>query len=135
MSGDDLFDGDDEGLGAYADAIGADLERRPEKATRGRPKGALNRKTQDFERWYQAKGFKDPLAALASFMTSDPVQLQSWFIEHERTVKAVGKKNQQAVPSLMDIIKEMHSVASVIAPYLHGKKQRSLKSSTNACHR
>ena len=27
---------------------------------RGRPKGALNRKTKDFERYYQAQGSLDP---------------------------------------------------------------------------
>ena len=92
------------------------------RATGGRPRGSLNRKTKDFERYYAAKGFKDPLVAMAEFLTADPVELQAWFIEHERTVTAVGKGVYQAAPSLMDIIKEQHAMASQLGPYLHGKK-------------
>lgn len=118
----DLFDDGGEGLGPYADAGAADQVQRPDRKRPGRPKGALNRKTKDFERWYQAQGFRDPLEAMGQFLTADPVELQSWFIEHERSNKAIGKGIGQALPSLMDIIKEQHACASQLGPYLHGKK-------------
>lgn len=101
------------------------LEREdPAKAAlrgRGRPKGATNKKTKDFQAWYDAQGFKDPLELQAEFMSSDPVALQAFFIEHERTQKAIGKKFGLAVPALIDIVKEQMSCARDLAPYLHGK--------------
>ena len=108
-----------------ADAA-ASLERAdPAKAERrrgrGRPKGSANRKTQDFAAWYEAQGFKDPLQLQAEFMSADPVALQAFFIEHERTQKAIGKMFGQAVPSLADIVKAQMDCAAEIAPYLHGK--------------
>jgi hypothetical protein len=128
MADGDLFDDNDYGVDPFADA-GEALERhRPDegeingKRRPGRPKGAMNRKTKDFERFYQAQGFRDPLAAMAQFLTADPVALQAWFQDHDRAKVAVGKKIMTAMPSLMDIIKEQHAVASVLAPYLHGKK-------------
>ncbi|MHA7968990.1 hypothetical protein [Rhizobium sp. CAU 1783] len=102
----------------------ASLERHdPGKAERrrGRPKGAGNRKTAAFADWYQEKGFKDPLEAQAEFLSADPVALQAWFAEHERTLKAIGKATGLAVPALVDIVKEQMACARDLAPYLHGK--------------
>lgn len=130
MADPDMFDDDDEGFDAFADAGAALGRQRPEiedERPRGRPRGALNRKTRDFDRWYQAKGFRDPLAAMAQFLTADPVALQAWFAEHERTRVAIGKQTALAVPSLFDIIREMHACASTLAPYLHGKKPVQLE--------
>jgi hypothetical protein len=95
----------------------ATAARRP----RGRPKGAMNKKTHDFAAWYEAQGFKDPLQLMAEFMSSDPVALQAWHVEYERTQKAVGKAYAQAVPSLAEIRAAQMSAAAEIAPYLHGK--------------
>ena len=117
-------DNQPEGLGWRSDADAALAAQEPEKAAfrqRGRPKGSTNRKTADFSAWYEAQGFKDPLALQADFMSADPVALQAWFIEHERTRKAVGKGTAVAVPSLMEIVKEQFARADAIAPYLHGK--------------
>lgn len=116
---------DDEGLDWRADAA-ASLERDADprvagRRGRGRPKGSVNRKTQDFAAWYDAQGYKDPLQLQAEFMSADPVALQSWFIEFERTQKAIGKMYGQAVPSLSDIVEMQMSVADKLAPYLHGK--------------
>lgn len=137
MGGDDpeLFDDEPDDLGPFSDAGSARRRqiaegelKRPggkdgnQEPRKGRPRGSLNRKTADFERYYAAKGFDDPLVAMARFLTADPVELQAWFVEHERTIKAIGKKTGQAVPSLIEIIKEQHTVASQLAPYLHGKK-------------
>ncbi|MFN7124661.1 MAG: hypothetical protein ACK4M8_02180 [Allorhizobium sp.] len=102
----------------------ASLERHDaDKAERrrGRPKGSGNRKTAAFADWYQEKGFKDPLEAQAEFLSADPVALQAWFAEHERTLKAIGKATGLAVPALVDIVKEQMSCARDLAPYLHGK--------------
>lgn len=131
MAGDDLFDDVEEDLGPFADAAALG-ERDRAAAGRdprgpGRPKGALNRKTRDFERWYQANGWADPLAAMARYLTADPRDLQAWFIEHERAEVAVGKEIRRACPTLMEILKEQHTVASQIAPYLHGKKPVQLE--------
>jgi hypothetical protein len=93
-------------------------EQRP----RGRPMAATNRKTVEFEHWYRSKGYRDPLEAMAQWLTADPIALQAWFAEHERAVVALGKKVVQALPSLLEIIKEQHAVARELGPYLHGKK-------------
>lgn len=105
-----------------AAALGRDRDPRVAgRRPRGRPKGSTNRKTQDFASWYEAQGFKDPLQLQAEFMSADPVALQSWFIEFERTQKAIGKMFGQAVPSLSEIVEQQMAIANKIAPYLHGK--------------
>ncbi|TPM06772.1 MULTISPECIES: hypothetical protein [unclassified Mesorhizobium] len=127
MSGDrDLFESEEEARSARARLeIGnpfADAGAQAQRRGRGRPSGALNVKTKDFERYYAAMGFRDPLQAWAQFLTADPVALQAWFEEHEQTRIAVGKGTAKAVPSLLEIIHEQHQVALALAPYLHGKK-------------
>lgn len=115
---------EDQGLDWRTDAD-ASLDRTdPDRAAgrpRGRPKGAINRKTADFRDWYAGQGFKDPLVAQAQFLSADPVALQAWFAEHEKTLKAIGKLTGKAVPSLIDIVKEQLACARDLAPYLHGK--------------
>lgn len=91
------------------------------KRQRGRPKGAKNRKTADFAAWYEANGFKDPLEFMAEFMSANPVELQAFFAEHEKTYKAIGKNVGKAVPSLSEIVEEQLACADKLAPYLHGK--------------
>lgn len=133
MADSDLFDDDDEGWDPFADAgsagdgCGDRGDQGDGRRPRGRPKGSLNRKTADFDRWYQAKGFRDPLTAMAQYLTADPVQLQRWFAEHDQAKVAVGKKIMNALPTLMDILKEQHACASQLAPYLHGKKPVQLE--------
>lgn len=140
MSGDrDLFEDEDQAREARArHQIGnpfADAGAQAQRRGRGRPSGALNLKTKDFERYYSAMGYRDPLKAMAEWLTADPVALQAWFEEHEqRTVsievtrdgedEAAAKADVKVkdVPSLMAIIKEQHAVAVALAPYLHGKK-------------
>jgi len=97
-------------------------DRRP-----GRPKGAGNRKTKEFEKFYEQQGFMDPLVAMGRWLTADPVSLQAWFIRHERALKAIGQQTGKAVPSLMEIIREQQAVAAQLAPYLHGKKPVELQ--------
>lgn len=119
-----IDDEENTGLDWRSDAASSLERREPEKAaqrSRGRPKGAGNRKTKDFQAWYEAQGFKDPLQLQAEFMSSDPVALQSFFLEHEKTLKAIGKKTGIAVPALIDIVKEQMACARDLAPYLHGK--------------
>ncbi|MEY9718799.1 hypothetical protein [Sinorhizobium fredii] len=115
---------DDQGLDWRADADASLGRTDPDRAAarpRGRPKGAVNRKTADFRDWYQAQGFKDPLVAQAQFLSADPVALQAFFVEHEKTSKAIGKAIGKAVPALIDIVKEQMACARDLAPYLHGK--------------
>lgn len=122
MADEDLFGEDDLGVDPFSDAGAALEEREPETRRPGRPKGSMNRKTKEFEKYFQARGFRDPLVAMAHFLTADPVALQAWFQKHDRSVTAIGKKVLPSLPSLMEIIKEQHAVASHLAPYLHGKK-------------
>ncbi len=115
---------DDQGLDWRSDAdasLGRTDPARAASRQRGRPKGAVNRKTADFGDWYQAQGFKDPLVAQAQFLSADPVALQAFFVEHEKTMKAIGKVVGKAVPALIDIVKEQMACARDLAPYLHGK--------------
>ncbi len=127
MSGDrDLFENEEQAREARArHQIGnpfADAPAQAQRRGRGRPAGALNLKTKDFERYYAAMGYRDPLKAMAEWLTADPVSLQAWFEEHETARVAVGKGTALAKPTLLDIIKEQHAVAVALAPYLHGKK-------------
>lgn len=133
----DLFASEEEAREARArHEIGnpfADAPAQAQRRGRGRPRGALNQKTRDFERYYAAMGYRDPLKAMAEFLTADPVALQAWFEEHEQRTVAIeaereGEESVKAevkvkdVPSLMAIIKEQHAIATALAPYLHGKK-------------
>lgn len=133
----DLFASEEEAREARArHEIGnpfADAPAQAQRRGRGRPRGALNVKTRDFERYYTAMGYRDPLKAMAEFLTADPVSLQAWFEEHEQRTVAIeaereGEESVKAevkvkdVPSLMAIIKEQHAIATALAPYLHGKK-------------
>jgi hypothetical protein len=102
-------------------ALGRHDPDRAERRGRGRPKGAQNRKTQDFATWYDAQGYKDPLQLMAEFITADPIGVQAFYIENERTQKAIGKQFGLAVPSLDDIRKAQFDAAAELAPYLHGK--------------
>lgn len=88
----------------------------------GRPKGATNRKTQTFEKLYAAMGFKDPLMVMGRFISTSPLDLQAWLVEHELAEVQMGKSAKPALAQLIDIIKEQHKVAGELAPYLHGKK-------------
>lgn len=119
MSGDrDLFESDDDAREARArHELGnpfGDAPAQAQRRGRGRPAGALNVKTKDFERYYTAMGYRDPLKAMAEWLTADPVALLAWFDEHE--------PKKKARPSLYRIIHEQHQVAVALAPFLHGKK-------------
>lgn len=127
MSGErDLFETEDEALAARARVDAgdpfADAAELAERRGRGRPRGALNVKTRDFERYYGAMGYRDPLVAWAQFLTRSPIELQAWIEEHERAQVAVGKEIRDALPSLLEIVQEQHRCAERLAPYLHGKK-------------
>lgn len=110
------------GLGEYADAGRAwdrqevdRLERNrlaPPQRRPGRPKGARNRKTVEFEKFFEDCGFTDPLVGMAEFITSDLRGLLAWFREYDK----------DNAPSLWEIVKEKHAVMAQLAPYLHGKK-------------
>lgn len=107
---------------------GDEAERNAGKRGPGRPKGSQNRKSRDFEKWYAAMGYRDPMMVLGELVSTDPVELQAWYIAHERTVKAIGKgKFVQDVPTLAEINRDRARAAETIAPYLHGKKPVELQ--------
>jgi hypothetical protein len=121
----DLFESDEQAREARArHELGnpfGDAPAQAQRRGRGRPAGSLNLKTKDFERYYQAMGYRDPLKAMAQFLTADPVALQAWFEEHEQRTVSV-EVTVKDVPTLLAIIKEQHAIAVALAPYLHGKK-------------
>jgi hypothetical protein len=89
------------------------------RAKIGRPKGARNRKSKDFERWFQAMGYKDPLQCLAEIITENPLVLQAYLAENAG-VDSAGKR--RPAPTIAEIVRLQIAAASDLAPYLHGKK-------------
>ena len=105
------------GLYGDAEALG-DAARRG----RGRPKGAMNKHTSDFEGWYYAQGFTDPLEKLGAFVSADPVGLWLGLFGEAKAGGMTKKQALNTIPSLFSIIREQHGCAKELAPYLHGKK-------------
>lgn len=87
---------------------------RAARAGPGRPKGSINRKTMTLTAYYRARGFRDPIAAQAEFVSADPVALRDWFREH----RAAGDDG----PTLFEVVQLQMKVADQLAPYLHGKQ-------------
>lgn len=132
-----LFDGDDADDGdqnsapsAFFDAVAAAGER---KGVMGRPVGARNKKSVDFERWFYARGYRDPAQVLAEIMTMDPRALQQIALDDMKArgeTKAVGTKEMPvevvSVPSILDIVDLQRKAAVDLMPYLHGKKPNEI---------
>jgi len=125
------MDGFDLAGSPWAEAEGA-AERAGMTKKAGRPKGALNKKTKDFEAYYAAKGYRDPLIALGEWVSANPLDLWAWFNE-QRVERLAAYKDRLGglpkdpnalfpVPDLFQIIREQHDCARELAPYLHGKK-------------
>ncbi|WP_336800494.1 hypothetical protein [Kaistia sp. MMO-174] len=113
MAGADLFDDDDaeDGEPARAPAFPA-AKRGP-----GRPKGSINRKTEAARRYYQAKGYRDPLAFLGELVDADPLELTKWF--REQQLKIFG--SAEGAPSLAEVASMQVKAAAELMPFLHGK--------------
>ena len=108
----DLFGSDDGSQG--------DDERAPSRffaaldaagGRRGRPPGARNRKSVDFEKWYYAMGYPDPAQCLAELMTLDPLDLRD-------VARAAGMEP----PDINQVLQIRKAAAADLMPYLHGKK-------------
>jgi len=99
----------------------------------GRPRGARNKKTEAFEKWFYARGYRDPAQLLAELVTMDPRALQQLALDD---AKARGERRQLGtkdnpievvdVPALLDIIDLQRRAAVDLMPYLHGKKPTEL---------
>jgi hypothetical protein len=85
--------------------VALDEAERALGSRRGRPPGARNRKSVDFERWYHAAGYKDPAVFLAELVSADPMALAR--AASVKIVEAIGIQQRAAAELL---------------PYLHGKK-------------
>jgi hypothetical protein len=119
-------EGDEVGTpSGFFDAVAAAGEKRGA----GRPIGARNKKSEAFERWFYAKGYRDPAQVLAEIITMDPRALQQIALEDkiargER--QQLGTKDDPievvSVPSLLEIIQLQRQAAGDLMPYLHGKK-------------
>ena len=131
MSGDDTLFGDDEGApSGFFDAVAEAGERRGI----GRPRGARNRKSVDFERLYYAKGYKDPLLVLGEIISADPRALQAMAVEQAAElglvkVRGSGESAIEVieVPTLLEVVDLQRKAAIDLAPYLHGKKPTQIE--------
>lgn len=131
MTGEDGLFGDEEGAPTgFFDAVAEAGERRGI----GRPKGARNRKSVDFERLYYAKGYRDPLLVLGEIISADPRALQAMAIEQAAQlgqVEVVGRGENAhlviEVPTLLEVVDLQRKAAIDLAPYLHGKKPTQIE--------
>nr|WP_321463987.1 hypothetical protein [uncultured Cohaesibacter sp.] len=97
----------------------------------GRPKGAVNKKTEAIGKLYQTKGFRDPLLFQGEIMSSHPLDLHEWFLAMEGRARGLNiEKARDAwkagtlagVPSIAEIVALQTKVADSLTPYLYGKK-------------
>lgn len=103
---------------------------RVEKRGVGRPKGAVNKKTEAIGKLYQAKGFRDPLLFQGELMSTHPLDLHRWFVVMEGQLRGMNeqeaveafKANLLDVPSIAEIVAMQTKVADQVTPYLYGKK-------------
>ncbi|WP_321337922.1 hypothetical protein [Breoghania sp.] len=109
---------------------GAHTEVFPARRGPGRPKGALNRKTEQLQKLWSARGFKDPLMLQGEFMSSHPADLWRWFVTEQAKVdglspaEAIAKAmlgKLDGVPTIPEIVAMQLKTADQVAPYLHGK--------------
>lgn len=107
FEGGEASDGDENGTPSPFFTAVADAG---ERKGLGRPKGARNRKSVDFEKLYYQSGRTDPILWEGDMLTMDPRALQAKLAELGETV------------SLMEILEFQRRCASDIMPYLHGKK-------------
>ncbi len=128
----DLFGPDDDAQGddvgapsGFFDAVAAAGAKRGA----GRPLGARNRKTEAFEKWFYAKGYRDPAQVLAEIITMDPRALQQIALEDKVArgeLQQAGTKDDPiqmvSVPGVLEIIDLQRRAAVDLMPYLHGKK-------------
>jgi len=88
----------------------------------GRPAGSPNKKTVALKAYYQARGFRDPIAYLGEIVSADPVALWQWMLEQQLPHAKRAKNGElQGLPSLTDVISLQAKAAAELAPYLHGK--------------
>jgi hypothetical protein len=119
-------EGDEVGTpSGFFDAVAAAGEKRGA----GRPPGARNRKTEAFEKWFYARGYRDPAQVLAEIITMDPRALQQIALEDRVArgeLQQLGTKDDPiqtvSVPGLVEIIDLQRKAAIDLMPYLHGKK-------------
>lgn len=114
IAGDLFDDGEDGEQRAFPAAV-----RRPGP---GRPAGSANKKTLALKQYYQAKGFRDPIAYLGEIVSADPVALWRWMIDQQLPRARRGKNGVvQGLPTLTDVISLQVKAAAELAPFLHGK--------------
>lgn len=104
---------------------------RMEKRGPGRPKGAVNRKTQAIEKLYRAKGLRDPLLAQGEIASAHPLDLHKQIvvmqahvqgIDADKAVDAYRAGTLFGVPSIAEVIALQTKVQDQLTPYLYGKK-------------
>jgi hypothetical protein len=115
--------GDEEGAPSpgFFDAVAEAGERA---GVRGRPKGARNKHSVEFEKLYYAKGYRDPALVLGELVSADPRALQAMALEDElqRWRDAGGEGPKPRGPGVMEMMGVIVDAADRLMPYLHGKK-------------
>lgn len=77
----------------------------------GRPKGAIGKRSGNLARYFAARGYRDPAAALAELASSDPLDLWAWFREHD----------PEGAPSLVEVVRLQAAIRRDLLPYVHAK--------------
>ncbi|PLW77882.1 hypothetical protein [Cohaesibacter celericrescens] len=104
---------------------------RVEKRGVGRPKGAVNKKTEAIGKLYQTKGFRDPLLFQGEILSSHPLDLHHWFVVMQAKAQGIAADKAEAsykagtligVPSIAEIVAMQTKVADQVTPYMYGKK-------------
>lgn len=78
---------------------------------RGRPKGALGKRSTNLGRYLAAKGYRDPAASLAELADQDALALWQWLKD----------KDPDGAPSLFEVMQLQASVRRDLMPYVHAK--------------
>lgn len=98
-------------FGAVAAPAGSDVASTLPQPRGGRPKGALGKRSTSLGKYFVARGYRDPAAALGELASSDPLDLWVWFGEHDPDNR----------PSLIEVVRLQAAVRRDLLPYLHAK--------------
>lgn len=86
----------------------------------GRPKGALNRRSRDWQAWVAASGKKHPLEFLLEVVSADPDELRERFGKVE-LIAEDGSVREIAALGPKDVLAAQIRAAEAALPYLEQK--------------
>ena len=86
----------------------------------GRPAGSMNRRSKDWQRWWEASGKKHPLEFLAGVITATPAQLRETY-GTAVVLDDEGKDREIAGLGAKDVLALQIRAAEAALPYLEQK--------------